>query len=163
MSSFRRNYEVKQVKFHPQINALSQRKHHERTKPNIDQGNYKIAQIRRWLTKVQFKTWLCRAEKWKTRLRYDIKVKITIWGGHKERTPLKISNMAGTVVTSVTAISLKPFQRISDQIFTIRLHEYRRTLDIYECGEWTAKKQRRNCTKQLHILHYFNIQTLKRP
>ena len=71
--------------------------------------------------------------------------------------------MAGTVVTSVTAISLKTFQRISDQIFTIRLHEYRRTLDISECGELTAKKQRRNCTKKLHILHYFNIQTLKRP
>ena len=49
----------------------------------------------------------------------NIKVKITIKGGQKERTPLQISNMAGTVVTSVTTISLKTFQRVFDHILTI--------------------------------------------
>lgn len=33
------------------------------------------------------------------------KLKLSFKGGHKKRTPLKISNMAGTVVTSVTTIS----------------------------------------------------------
>lgn len=33
------------------------------------------------------------------------KLKLSFKGGHKTRTPLKISNMAGTVVTSVTTIS----------------------------------------------------------
>ena len=76
---------------------------------------------------------------------------------HKERTPLKISNMAGSVVTSVTTISLETLQRIFDQIFTIYLHQYRQTLDIYDCGELTGEKQWRNGTTQMHILTDFNI------
>ena len=42
-SSFRRNNKVLTVRFHRQINALSQRKHYERTKPNINR------EITKWL------------------------------------------------------------------------------------------------------------------
>ena len=51
------------------------------------------------------------------------KLKLPFKGGHKKRTPLKISNMAGTVVTSVTTISSTAFQRTSDQNFMTRMWE----------------------------------------